>query len=175
MVTPDLLRYYPLFSIFNPEQLKNIAQIAEEATFGRGVIIFQEGGPAEAVFILLRGSVELYFTVEVEYKPELRKELFFDVIKPGEVFGISALIQPNGLTATARVAHPSRVVRIDAGALLALCEQDDEAAFQLMHRVAQAAMERLRATRLQLGAALAGERLLNNEKILSTGVQGEAL
>ena len=175
MVTPDLLRYYPLFSIFNLEQLSNLSQMAEEATFGRGEIIFQEGGPAEEVFILLRGSVELYFTVEVEYKPELRKELFFDVIKPGEVFGISALIQPNGLTATARVAHPSRVVRIDAGALLALCEQDDEVAFQLMHRVAQAAMERLRATRLQLGAALAGERLLLNDELVSTSTPGEAL
>ena len=163
MVTPDLLRYYPLFSVFNLEQLTSIAQIAEEAGFERGEIVFQEGGPAEEVFILLRGSVELYFTVEVEYKPELRKELFFDVIKPGEVFGISALIQPNGLTATARAAHPSRVIRIDAGALLALCEQDEEVAFELMHRVAQAAMERLRATRLQLGAALAGERLLNTD------------
>lgn len=174
MVTPDLLRYYPLFSIFNLEQLSSIAQIAEEVAFERGEIIFQEGEPAEEVFILLRGSVELYFTVEVAYKPELRKELFFDVIKPGEVFGITALIQLNHLTATARVAHPSRVIRIDARALLSLCEQDDEVAYQLMHRVAQAAIERLRATRLQLGAALAGERLLNTDKVLADGVQGEA-
>lgn len=175
MVTPDLLRYYPLFSIFNAEQLKKIAQIAEEATFGRGEIIFREGGPAEAVFILLRGSVDLYFTVEVEYKPELRKELFFDGIKPGEVFGITALIQPNHLTATARVAHPSRVIRIDARALLDLCEHDDEVAFLLMRSVAQAAMERLRATRLQLGAVLAGERLLNNDKVVSAGAHEEAV
>jgi CRP-like cAMP-binding protein len=174
MVTPDLLRYYPLFSIFKPEQLKGIARIAEEGTFERGEIIFQEGEPAEEIFILLRGSVELYFTVEVEYRPELRKELFFDVIKPGEAFGITALIQPNHLTATARVAHPSHVIRIDGGELLAVCEQDEEAAFLLMERVAQAAMERLRSTRLQLGAALAGERLLNNDKVFSTGTPGEA-
>lgn len=175
MVTPDLLQYYPLFSIFTPEQLSSLAEIAEEVSFERGALIFKEGDPAEEVFILLRGSVELYFTVEVEYKPELRKELFFDVIKPGEVFGISALISPNHLTATARVSHPSRVIRIEAGALLALCERDDEVAYQLMHQVARAAIERLRATRLQLGAALAGERLLNNDKVTRAGVQGRGV
>lgn len=175
MVTPDLLRYYPLFSIFNREQLASLAQIAEEVAFERGEIIFREGESAEDVFILLRGSVELYFTVEVTYKPELRKELYFDVIKPGEVFGITALIKPNHLTATARVAHPGRVVRINARAFLDLCEQDDEVAYQLMHRVAQAAIERLRATRLQLGAVLAGERLLNNDNVVSVSAHGEAL
>lgn len=163
MVPPGLLRYYPLFSVFRPEQLDSIAQVAEEISFERGELIFNEGESAEDIFILLRGSVELYFTVEVEYKPDLRKELFFDVIKPGEVFGISALIPPNELTATARASHPSRVIRINAGPLLALCESDEELAYQLMNRVAQAAIERLRSTRLQLGAVLAGEQFLNNK------------
>jgi len=162
MVGPEVLRNYPIFSICNSEQLKNIAQLAEDLSFKKGEIIFEEGESAEAIYILLRGSVELYFTVEVEYKPELRKELFFDVIKPGEVFGISALIPPKVLTATARASHPSRVVRIKAEAVLELCGLDEELAYQLMRWAAEAALERLSATRLQLAAIWAGELQLNN-------------
>lgn len=158
MITPELLRRYPIFSVFSLRQLESIVEIAEELSFEGGEIIFKENDAAEALFILLRGSVDLYFTVEVEYKPELRKELFFDVIKPGDVFGISALIPPNVLTSSARVSRPSRVVRINAATLLDLCEQDEELAYQLMQQVAKAAIERLNLTRLQLAAAWSHER-----------------
>jgi CRP-like cAMP-binding protein len=101
----------------------------------------------------MKGSVELFFTVEVEYHPELRKELKFRVIYPGETFGISAFIEPHTLTASARATEPSRVVKIEAAPLLDLCQQDDELAYALIYQVAKAAMDRLNATRLQLAAA----------------------
>lgn len=153
MVTPELLSRYPFFSFLNLDQLRKLAEIALEEDYERGTIIFQEKLPADAFYILEKGSIELFFTVEVEYHPELRKELKFRVIYPGESFGISAFIEPNVLTASARATEPSRVIKIEAAALLELCQSDDMLANALIYQVAKVAMDRLNATRLQLAAA----------------------
>jgi CRP/FNR family cyclic AMP-dependent transcriptional regulator len=153
MIAPELLRRYPFFSFLKTAQLKKVAQIAKEETYGRGAILFKENEPAETFFILLKGSIELYFTVEVEYHPELRKELKFRVIYPGESFGISAFIQPHVLTSSARATEPSRVIKIEAEPVLVMCQEDEKLAYELIYRVAKAAMDRLNATRLQLAAA----------------------
>jgi CRP-like cAMP-binding protein len=153
MITPELLSRYPVFSFLKPAQLKKIAKIASEETFERGQILFREKASADAFYILLKGSIELFFTVEVEYHPELRKELKFRVIYPGESFGISAFIDPHILTASARASEPSQVVKIKAEPLLELCREDTELAYTLIYQVAKVAIDRLNATRLQLAAA----------------------
>ncbi|HSF80340.1 MAG TPA: Crp/Fnr family transcriptional regulator [Anaerolineales bacterium] len=158
MIKTDLLRQYPFFSVFNSEQLQTIAQIAEDETYEPGSLLFAEKQPAGGMYILLKGSIELFYTVEVEYRPELRKELVFTVIKPGELFGISTLIEPHIFTSTARVISTSRVVKINAAQLLEWCEKDYQLASALVNQVAQAAIERLTATRKQLAAAWAAQR-----------------
>lgn len=153
MVQPELLSHYPFFSFFKPAQLKKIARIAREETYDRGTLLFREKDPADAFYILQKGSVELFFAVEVEYHPELRKELRFRVIYPGESFGISAFIEPHILTSSARALEPSQVIKIDAAPILELCQKDDKLAYALIYQVAKVAMDRLNATRLQLAAA----------------------
>jgi CRP/FNR family transcriptional regulator len=153
MVTPELLSRYPFFSFLKPTQLKKITKIAQEVSYTRSEIIFVEKDPADAFYILLKGSVELFFKVEVEYHPELSKELKFRVIYPGESFGISAFIEPHVLSSSARALEPSRVIKIDAAPMLEMCQQDEDLAYALIYQVAKAAMDRLNATRLQLSAA----------------------
>jgi CRP-like cAMP-binding protein len=155
MVSPELLSRYRFFSFLNPTQLKKIAKIAKEETYGRGDIVFKQNERAENFYIVLVGSIELYFLVEVEYHPELRKELRFRVIYSGETFGISAFIEPHVLTSSARAIEPSRVIKIEAAPLLEMCQKDDNLAYALIYQVAKAAMDRLNATRLQLAAAWA--------------------
>ena len=152
MIQPELLSKYPLFSFLKPAQLKKIAKIARELSVERGEVLFRENNRAEAFYVLLKGSVELLFVVDVEYHPELRKELRFRVIYPGETFGISAFIEPYILTATARAVEPSQVIKIDAAHLLEMCQKDEKLAYTLIQQVAKTAMDRLNATRLQLAA-----------------------
>jgi len=155
MISPDLLRNYALFEVFSPEQLKAIAEKAIDETHPTGSVLFKENEPASALYVLLKGSIELFYTVEVEYRPELRKELVYSVIKPGELFGISALIIPNQLTSTARTILPSRVIKIEASVLLDWSHDDPELAYALISAVAKSAIERLNATRQQLAATWA--------------------
>lgn len=81
------------------------------------------------------------------------------MIGPGELFGISALIEPHILTASARASEPSQVIQIDMEGLLVLCEQNERFAFSLMDQVAKTTMERLNATRLQLAAVWSSARV----------------
>ena len=67
--------------------------------------------------------------------------------------GISALIVPWRYTTSARVTRPSRLIRLDAAKLWDLCANDTELALGLMTEVAQAAMARLHATRVQLAGS----------------------
>lgn len=153
MITPELLSRYPFFNFLKPAQLRKIAGIAIEETYNRGDILFREKDKAEAFFILQKGSVELFFTVEVEYHPELRKELKFRVIYPGESFGISAFIEPYVLTASARATESSQVIKLASAPVLEMFQQDDTLAYALTNQIARVAIDRLNATRLQLAAA----------------------
>ncbi|MCC7353464.1 MAG: cyclic nucleotide-binding domain-containing protein [Anaerolineae bacterium] len=153
MISPELLRRYPFFALLDDPHQKAIAMITDEVSFANREVIFKENQPAQALYLLLEGSIDLYFTVEEEYRPELRKEFVVGEINPGEPFAISALIEPYVLTSSARAANASRVLKIDAAALRALCEVDCRLGYTLMKHAAKAALERLHFTHVQLAAA----------------------
>ena len=153
MISPELLRRYPFFGLLYDDQLKKIAMISEDESHDQGYTIFHEGKPAEALFLLISGSVDLYYLVEEEYHPELNKEFFVGEINPGEPFGISTLIEPHILTSTARAAEPVRLIRIDGAALHQLCDGDPRLSCVLTQQAARVAIERLAFTRVQLAAA----------------------
>ncbi len=155
MISPELLRRFPFFGNLENSQLVAISIIAEEESFNSGDTIFQERSPAESLYLLEEGSIDLYFTVVDNFHPELRQEFSIGEINPGEPFGISALIEPHILTATAHVSSLSKVIRINAAALRATMDTDQSLAYALMQKIAKAAIDRLNDTRIQLAAARA--------------------
>jgi CRP-like cAMP-binding protein len=149
MVSPELLRRYPFFCGLNDAEQKAIALVTEEITCESGTVLFEEGQSVPALHLLLEGSVDLsYKSARNGGEPLLVCE-----ISAGEPFSISALIEPHTLTATARVASRSRILRIPASALRALCDADAKMGYELMHQAARVAMERLHFARVQLAAA----------------------
>ncbi|HEY4691449.1 MAG TPA: cyclic nucleotide-binding domain-containing protein [Anaerolineae bacterium] len=155
MVSPELLRRYPFFGQLANDSLNAVAMLAEEITFKDGETIFETGGPADALYFLIEGCVDLHYIVADEINPELRKDFFISEINPGEPFGISALIEPYRYTGTVRATCPSRVFKFDAAGLRALCTVDPKIDAALMRQIAAAAMSRLSDTRVQLVAARA--------------------
>ena len=155
MISPELLRRYPFFGPFSDDQLKEIAMIADEVTAEKEEELFEECEPAKNLYLLLEGSVELYYKSEEEYHPKESKEFAVGEINPGEVFAFSAVINPYVLNATARCSRPSRLVKIDAVALREMFEENPKMGYIAMHQVTKALMERLAYTRVQLAAAWA--------------------
>jgi CRP/FNR family cyclic AMP-dependent transcriptional regulator len=155
MISPELLRRYPFFGTLSDEQLRQIAMIADEESHQAGTILLKEKAPANDLYLLINGSVDLIFTVDEEYHPDRHKEFTVGEINPGEIFGISALIEPHHYTSTARAAGKVQVIHIDGSTLRQRCADDPRLACHLYSQVAKLALERLNATRVQLAAARA--------------------
>jgi CRP/FNR family cyclic AMP-dependent transcriptional regulator len=150
MISPELLRRHSFFGFMDDAQQKAVAMIAEEVAFEKDATIIKANTPATTLYFLLEGSVGLYFIVEDGHN---RKELFISDINLGEIFGISALVDPYHYTAAIRANTHCRVIKIDAISLRALSQVDNRLACNLMREVAKSLMQRLHDTRVQLAAA----------------------
>jgi len=150
MISLDLLRRFPFFSFMDDKELKAVATIAEELHPMANDVLIEADKPANALFFLIEGHLPYYMTVTTEHMPDYRREYFIGYINPNEIFGISAMIEPYQYTATLRAETPSRVIKIEAPALRALCEVDAHLSIGLMKAITKTAMERLQMTRVQL-------------------------
>lgn len=155
MISPELLRRYPFFASLDESQLRAVAMLSEEVEMESGAFVFESDKPADALYVLVEGSLDLYYVVANPEDPVLKKEFFLNEFSAGDIIGISALIEPYTYTASVRASAPSKVIRIEASGLRALSELDTTVQAGLMKAMAKAAMQRLHDTRVQLAAARA--------------------
>ena len=152
MISPELLRRYPFFASLNDDQLKAIAMIAEEKTYPKATLLIKENTPANKLVLLLEGDVDLIFSGGGE---GAIVNALVGSIAPGEVYGVSSLIEPFKFISTARANVPVKVVEVDGVALRALMEVDSKMAYAMMRNIATAVLERLKYTQVELAAARA--------------------
>lgn len=155
MVTPELLHSHPFFSVFAENHLKAIALVAEEKKVEVGEALYEIDKPADKLFLLLSGCVEHYFIVLDSPNPAIRKEYYLSDINPGDIFGLSSMLEPFRHTTTARATLPSQVIEIQSASITTLCELDSKLGYEIMRQLAKTVMEKLEATRVQLAATRA--------------------
>lgn len=153
MVSPETLRRYPFFGGLTEDQLREIASITEEVKADKGETIFEECGPADKLCLLVEGEVDLFYRAAEEAPAKPPREFLVGEINPGEVFGVSSLIEPYALNATARASKPSQMLVIDAQALRQMMEKDLALANKILSQTTKVLMERLGYLRVQLAAA----------------------
>lgn len=149
MISPELLRRYPFFAGLTADHLRGIAMIAEEVSSPAQTLIFKEGEEAQYLYILVSGEVELLYSGGNE---GAIADAYVGSIVQGEVFGISAMVGPFHLTASAKSEGPVETIQIEAAGLRAMCEVDHGLGYILMQHLAQALAQRLHETRIQLVA-----------------------
>ena len=155
MISPELLRRFPFFARLNAAQLKTLAMLADEIYLEAGHVLFEENQPADTLYLLVEGEVDLYYISEDKLRSKARKEFLVGEINPEEIFGISAIIEPNIYTSTCRAANKSRLIKFDSRALREKMDQDCSLGYVLAQQAARAALQRLNYTRVQLAAAWA--------------------
>jgi CRP/FNR family transcriptional regulator, cyclic AMP receptor protein len=102
-----------------------------------GDVLFERGAPADRLYFLAEGSVEL---------PEVGRRL-----QAGQMFGEIAFFAPDRKrTSTARCVTPCRVLRIDEATLKQLYYQNPEFGFELVRLVAARLSEDVRRLEQQL-------------------------
>jgi CRP/FNR family cyclic AMP-dependent transcriptional regulator len=152
MVSPELLRRYPFFALLNEHQLQAIAMITQEKKYPKGALLVKENAEATCLALLIEGDIDLVFSGGGE---GAISNALVGSIAPGEVYGVSTLIEPFRYTATAKATIPVKVIEIDGVALRALLEKDMDMGCIMMRNVAIAVLERLRYTQVELAAARA--------------------
>ncbi len=111
MISTETLRRYPFFSFMTADQLREVAMITEEIECESGSVIFHTNAQADACYLLMEGSIDLHYVVIDEHEPDLRKEFVVGNINPGELLGISSIVEPYKYTASAIVINDSRLLQ----------------------------------------------------------------
>lgn len=79
---------------------------ATEISLERGEVLFEQGDEGDALYAILRG------TLEVSFLAMSGRKLSLTLMRPGEVFGEIALFDSGPRTATIAAAEKSRVLRV---------------------------------------------------------------
>jgi CRP/FNR family cyclic AMP-dependent transcriptional regulator len=134
----------PVFAGLDAPHAAQLAGCAQTAGWEQGEMLFREGDPADAFYIVRRGRVALELFV-----PN-RGGLTVETIEPGEVAGWSWLFPPYRWHFDGCAVEPVRAIAVDGACLRGKCNADPALGYELMRRFSQVMLERLQATRLRL-------------------------
>jgi CRP/FNR family transcriptional regulator, cyclic AMP receptor protein len=140
----------PVFAGLAAGHAERLAGCAHATGWEPGAVLFREGDPADAFYVLRRGRVALELHVPG------RGPLTVETIEPGEVLGWSWLFPPYRWHFDGRAVEPVRAVAVDGACIRRKCEEDPAFGYELMRRFSQVMVERLQATRVRLADLYGG-------------------
>ncbi len=105
----SFLKNHSIFQVLDREIIEGLAPQITEVEYGPGSIVFQEGDPADAIYIIRRGAVAV-----IQSKPQPKVLAY---LTAGECFGEMAIIHDAPRNATIRVPEEASILRLPSAAL----------------------------------------------------------
>ncbi|MBJ3764294.1 Crp/Fnr family transcriptional regulator [Maribius pontilimi] len=106
-----------------------LTRLGDDATpvkLSAGEILFEQGDPADAIFALQDGLLDISALAEDGRK------LVLNVLSPGAVFGEVAVFERGTRSATVSARQPSRLVRVGRDVLLSRMRSDPDLALAMV-------------------------------------------
>ncbi|MBN2296511.1 MAG: cyclic nucleotide-binding domain-containing protein [Pirellulales bacterium] len=144
MISPEVLRRYPYFAEASDHSLKQLAMAGHEMTVQHGATMFNEGEPADYLYIIINGKVDIVYSL-----PNGRHSTV-DTLVDGDLLVWSALIPPHRTTGSAIATKDTHLVSLEAVRVRAVCEQDPRVGSRLMREVVKLLSNRLDGVQVQL-------------------------
>jgi CRP-like cAMP-binding protein len=144
MVKPITLERVNLFKELADDHLKLISAKFHRDTYSEDKVIFNQGDPAESLYVLLSGSVAIRF------KPHDGETIHVTDVYEGDVFGWSAALGRHVYTSCAIATSACEMVYIKGADLRELCTSQPEIGVVILERLATVIAERLRNTHAQV-------------------------
>lgn len=135
------LRKVPIFQHLDRGVLASLARISVMVDQEADDLIFREGEPADALYVIVSGQVH----IEQTYRDGRKKTLA--CLLPGQFFGEMAIITSQRRCATASAAEPCRLLRLDKAAFLKSLRASNDLCFAML----QVVCERLRLADGEIG------------------------
>jgi CRP-like cAMP-binding protein len=150
-------------------------------TYSPGKMLFRDGDPGDAMYVIQDGRVRIFKEVRGEQKT-------MAYLGPGEFFGEMALLNGKPRTASAEVVEETRILVLDAKTFGGMIRNNGEIAARLIKRLAHrldsanelvhVLMQRDPKARVLLGLARAveyeGERLPDGSAVVPLDPEGLA-
>jgi CRP-like cAMP-binding protein len=136
-----VLGQHPFLAGLDRRHLRPLLGLASLKSFKPFEVIFHEGNPANTLYLLVKGKVEIE-------TPLLGCEAVpIQTLGVGEVLGWSWLLPPYQYHYSARAVEPTEAIALDGRALRGRCEEDHDLGYEMMKRFALVIVQRLAATR----------------------------
>lgn len=135
----QFLKSVPFFNELTNWQLKSVSDIIFERSYDQNELIFEEGQPGAAWFLILDGKV----SVEI-YREKFTAKLA--ILEKGAFFGEMALLDESPRSASARALEPTRTLALYRNDLNRLIAKDPQTACQIYRALARIVGDRLRST-----------------------------
>lgn len=130
---------HPLFEGLGTRQLEALADLTMETRFVPGEYLFRRQDPANRFYLILEGKVELELA---STKDGMR---VIQMAGPGDCLGLTWLFEPYSFHLSARTVEPTRAIFFYGTKLRQRCEDDHDLGYEIVKRVAEAAIQRLSA------------------------------
>jgi CRP-like cAMP-binding protein len=145
MISPEMLRRFPLFAGLDPGAYKQLAMAGSEISISAGTRLFSEDDTADALYLILDGSIDL--SINIDAKGEHYDDI--STVGQGQMVGWSALVEPYIYTLNATADTDASLVRLEAAAVRTLMDENPAMGYVLMKHLAKAIGERLTNLRVQ--------------------------
>jgi CRP-like cAMP-binding protein len=100
----ETLSAVPFFSGLGPEALESVGRVIRNRRFRRGEVIFHQGDPGDALFIVMSGAIKIVLP------SDSGEEAILATLRSGDVFGELALLDGAPRSATAAALEASETL-----------------------------------------------------------------
>ncbi|MEP7219119.1 MAG: DUF1003 domain-containing protein, partial [Bacteroidota bacterium] len=115
-----------LFTLLDPEDRQELADVVDYIKLDAGEICFETGEPGDSIMMVLSGAVEL------SVRDTVGQKIILTVAEHGDLFGELSLVESGPRTATAVATEPSEVIVLDRGDLLLFFKKNPDAALHML-------------------------------------------
>jgi CRP/FNR family transcriptional regulator, cyclic AMP receptor protein len=120
-----------LFRGLSAPTVAQIAALSVRRPYAAGAIVFSQGDPGDALYGVVTGKVRISASA-----PD-GKEMFLNIMEPGDTFGEIALLDGNPRTATASAMAPCELLVIMREPFLNLLQRESTLSIHLLRLLCQ--------------------------------------
>ncbi|MDT8443707.1 MAG: Crp/Fnr family transcriptional regulator [Desulfuromonadales bacterium] len=133
------LKHLPIFAELSPRALATLENLVHVRNYETYETIFAEGDPGSGMYMIRKGSVQIYACDQNGAEEELARLI------PGDFFGETTLTAPAPRSASARTMETTELVGLFRADILELAERKPSISSSILLGLTRVVSERLQA------------------------------
>jgi CRP-like cAMP-binding protein len=132
MAHEETLARTDFFADAAPDALRRVAASGQELHLIRGDVLFNEGDPPEALYLVLRGRIAIALANPID-----RRESVVSLMEENDLFGEMGMLDDGPRSAMARALEPTTVLSIPYGPVFEMFDENPKLLWNVTRMLAQ--------------------------------------